>query len=72
MDQNKIDRINELAKKSKLEGLTEEEKQEQSTLRTEYIKNFRKSLRSTLDSCVIVDEEGNRKELKQVGNKKKN
>ena len=37
MDQKKIDRINELSRKSKAEGLTDEEKQEQLFLRREYV-----------------------------------
>ena len=37
MEQSKIDRINVLARKSKAEGLTEEEKAEQAVLRREYI-----------------------------------
>lgn len=65
MDQNKINRINELARKSKTIGLTPAEKQEQQMLRNEYINEFRNSLKSTLDSIVIVDEKGNKKPLKQ-------
>lgn len=49
MTEEKINRINELARKSKLEGLTEDEKNEQSLLRQEYIsavkKNFRNSIK---------------------------
>ena len=45
MDQNKVDRINFLARKSKTEGLTEEEKAEQKVLREEYIAAYRQSLR---------------------------
>ena len=37
----KIDRINELAKKNKEQGLTEEEKKEREILRKEYIEKFR-------------------------------
>ena len=36
MDKNKINRINELYKKSKTTGLTDAEKEEQQKLRTEY------------------------------------
>ncbi len=42
-----IPRINELSKKSKTIGLTEEEKSEQKKLRDEYIKRFRGNLRKT-------------------------
>lgn len=65
MDQTRIKRINELARKSKTEGLTNEEKQEQQNLRQEYIKEFKSGLKSTLDSIVIVDKDGNRKILKR-------
>ncbi len=51
----KIKRINFLSKKSKDEGLTKEEKQEQELLRKEYIENAKKSLRSQLDNIEIVD-----------------
>lgn len=54
--QDKIDRINYLANKSKKEGLTDEEKVEQKKLREEYLKNFRNNLKSQLDSIKIVRE----------------
>ena len=60
-----LDRINELAKKQRTVGLTAEEKQEQAMLRKEYIDAFKKSLKSQLDSMVIVDESGNKKPLKK-------
>ena len=53
-----IKRINELANKSKTEGLTEEEKLEQQGLRQEYIKIFRGNMKNTLLNTKIVDEEG--------------
>lgn len=55
MDQNKILRINELAKKSKEQGLTEAELAEQKALREEYLSAIRKNFRATLDSIEIVD-----------------
>lgn len=64
MEQNKIDRINALARKAKAEGLTEAEKTEQQTLRAEYIAAYRKSLRSQLENMVLVDENGNKRTLK--------
>ena len=55
MEQKKIDRINELARKSKAEGLTEAEQMEQKLLRAEYIEAYRQSLRSQLDAIVVKD-----------------
>ncbi len=63
MEQKKIDRINELARKQKAEGLTEEEKAEQFALRREYIESFKRSLTSQLDNMYIVDEQGNKKKV---------
>ena len=62
--QDKINRINELAKKSKITGLSPHEKEEQQLLRQEYIKTFRGNLQSTLDCVVIVDKNGKRMALK--------
>ena len=64
MEQSKIDRINVLAKKSKTEGLTEEEKQEQAVLRREYIDAVKASLCANLDHTYLVDEKGNKRKLK--------
>ncbi len=59
MKQEKIDRINELARKSRTpEGLTEAEKTEQAALRAEYIAAFRNSLRSQLESTSIQRPDG--------------
>lgn len=65
MNQEKIDRINWLAKKSKTDGLTQQEKEEQQQLRQEYIQAFRGNLQSTLDSVVVVDRNGNHRPLKR-------
>ncbi|WP_141603463.1 DUF896 domain-containing protein [Terrilactibacillus laevilacticus] len=54
----KLKRISELSKKSKLEGLTIEEKKEQQALRKEYLKAFRKGFRDHLHTIKVVDEEG--------------
>ena len=53
-----IKRINELANKSKVENLTEEEKEEQQKLRQEYIKIFRGNMKQTLLNTKVVDKEG--------------
>ncbi len=65
MDEKFIARINELSKKAKTQGLTEEEKKEQQLLRQEYINAFRGNLQSTLDSIVVVDKDGNRRILRK-------
>ena len=54
----KINRINELYRKSKAEGLTEEEKKEQDLLRKEYIANVRRNLKAQLDNIDVVSEDG--------------
>lgn len=67
MEQRKIDRINFLAKKSRMpEGLTEEERQEQAALRREYIDSFKRSLCMQLDNTYIVDEKGNKRKLTKL------
>lgn len=58
MEKSKLDRINELSKKSKAEGLTEEEKAEQKVLRDEYIASFRASMRGILDNTYIQTPDG--------------
>lgn len=64
MEQAKIDRINELSKKSKTVGLTPDEKEEQAALREEYIISFRASLKGILDNTVIERPDGSREHLK--------
>ena len=51
--QDTINRINELYRKSKAEGLTSAEAEEQKQLRAEYVAAFRNNLRGTLDSIKI-------------------
>ena len=58
MTQEKINRINELARKQKTVGLTDEEKVEQKALRREYIDSFRKSLESQLSNIEILEPDG--------------
>lgn len=67
MDQKKIDRINELFRKSKAEGLTDEEKQEQLFLRREYVDSVVGALRDNLDHTWIVNEHGNKRKLTPKG-----
>lgn len=49
-------RINELARKSKAEGLTEEEKAEQAKLRQEFLVKFRANFKAQLEKIEIVDD----------------
>ena len=61
--QEQINRINELARKSKAEGLTQAEKEEQAKLRRIYIDSFKESLVGQLENTYIVDEKGNKKKI---------
>ena len=54
----KIQRINELARRSKAEGLTEEEKKEQQLLRKEFLASVRMNLKSQLDNIDILNKDG--------------
>ena len=65
MTQEKIDRINALAKKQKAEGLTEEEKAEQAVLRREYIDSFKRSLEGQLNNMSIVEPDGTVKKVEK-------
>ena len=58
MNEEKIARINELSRKSKAEGLTEAEKQEQAILRQEFIASFRRNIKSQLDNIDVVNPDG--------------
>lgn len=58
-----IDRINELARKAKSEGLTPEETQEQKQLREQYRMEFRRNLTDQLEHTYIMDEKGNKRKL---------
>ena len=68
MNKEKIERINDLARKKKTTGLTEEEKAEQAELRHEYLAEFRESMKAMLDSTVIQEPDGTRHKLKQKDN----
>ena len=58
MEKQKIDRINELYKKSKAEGLTDAERKEQKVLRQQYIELIRCNLRSQLNNIDIEEKDG--------------
>ncbi len=73
LEENKINRINELAKKSKTAGLSIEEAKEQSQLRSEFLKTFRSTMRDTIENVKVVDPDGNDvtpEKVKEAQNKK--
>ena len=62
----KVARINELARKSKTpEGLTEAEKTEQAALRREYVDAVKASLQGQLDHTTILEPDGTKRKLKK-------
>ena len=66
MEQSKIDRINELARKAKTpEGLTPEELAERDVLRREYIDSYKRSLIGHLDNTYIQYPDGSKKKLEK-------
>lgn len=58
MKQEQIDRINELYRKSKAEGLTEAEKKEQDMLRKQFVADVRGNVRSQLNNIDMVNPDG--------------
>ncbi len=56
LSKDKIDRINHLARKSKGEGLTDDEKNEQESLRKEYIEKFREHFKGHLNRVKFVED----------------
>ena len=64
MENSKLDRINELARKSRTpEGLTAAEKEEQAILRKEYIALFRGNMEAQLQNLVIVNPDGSKRQV---------
>ena len=67
MNKDQIDRINELARKARFLGLTEEEEKERAALRRAYIDSVVGNLKDQLDNTYIIDEHGNKRKLEQKG-----
>ena len=65
MDKKQIDRINELARKKKAEGLTEEETKEQAALRAQYLAEFRANMEATLQAVRVEQADGTYKPLEK-------
>lgn len=70
INQKKLDRINELARKSKAEGLTASERQEQAALRQEYIEAVRRNLRGQLNNIDVINKDGKIENLGEKYGKK--
>ena len=54
----KLNRLNELAKKKKLGTLTDDELKEQQVLREEYLVTFRESMKNTIENVRVIDPNG--------------
>ena len=72
MKKEQIDRINELYRKSKAEGLTEEEKKEQALLRKQFVADVKNNLTAQLNTIDMVNEDGSVENLgEKYANKKR-
>lgn len=65
METPRLKRINELARKQRETGLTEEERREQEKLRREYVTAFKKNLVAQLENTYIVDENGVKRKVRR-------
>ena len=65
MEKEKIERINELARKRKAGTLTATETEEHDALRKEYLQGFRENMRQVLDNVVIQHPDGSRHKLQK-------
>lgn len=63
MEQKKLDRINELAKKQKAGTFNDDEKKEQAMLRREYVKSYKRSLVAQLENTYYIDDKGNKRKV---------
>ncbi|MBQ4155829.1 MAG: DUF896 domain-containing protein [Clostridia bacterium] len=69
MEQAKIDRINFLARKSKIQPLSEEELAEQKKLREEYVALVKRNLTAQLENTYIVMPDGSKKKIQKKDKK---
>ncbi len=70
MTDEKINRINELYRKSQAEGLTEDEKKEQAILRKDFVASVKSNLKSQLNNIDMVNEDGSIENLGEKYGKK--
>ena len=69
MTHEQVERINELARKRKTIGLTDEETREQTALRKQYLDEFKASMQSVLDTTYIERPDGSREKLQKKNEK---
>lgn len=73
MDEKKINRINELYRKSKAEGLMEAERAEQAALRKEFVASVKNNVKAQLDNIDVQSPDGTIYNLgEKYGNKAAN
>ena len=72
MEKEKIERINYLARQSKIRELSKEEKDEQYALRQEYLAEFRASMGAQLQSTIVQYPDGTKKRLTELRDDPKN
>ena len=65
MNQEKIDRINELARKSRESKLSDAELEEQKQLRQEYIKSVKENFVKSIENITIIDADGKTRDIKK-------
>ena len=65
MNQEKIDRINELARKSRESKLSDAELEEQKQLRQEYIKSVKENFVKSIENITIIDADGKTRDVKK-------
>ena len=70
MEQERLKRLNELARIAKERSLTPEETAERETLRREYLADFRKAFSQQLESTVIQYDDGTRVPLSALKKKR--
>lgn len=65
MGESVLERINELARKAKAEGLTTEEQAERDELRKIYLENFRGNLRDMMERVYVEEPDGTKRKLEK-------
>ncbi|CAD2076437.1 DUF896 domain-containing protein [Phocicoccus pinnipedialis] len=59
LEKEQLDRLNALAKKKRELKINKDELEELTTLRQEYLTNFRNSFKKQIEQTKVIDPEGN-------------